>query len=113
MWTGILNGKIIEPFELPEALTGEAYLHFLQNELPNLLEDVPLETVRNMWMGRAGAITWPALSPDLSPLDLFYWSAIKEKVYGKPIRDLAHLKVRITEAAESINNRRIARHISR
>lgn len=139
MWTGILKGKIIGPFELPEALTGEAYLHFLQNNLPDLLEDVPLETIRNMWfqhdgcpahyarpvrdfldeeypgrwMGRAGAIAWPARSPDLNPLDFFYWGTIKEKVYGKPIRDLADLRARITEAAESINNRRFARHISR
>nr|CAH7719721.1 unnamed protein product [Callosobruchus chinensis] len=28
MWTGILNGQIIGPFELPDALNGEVYLDF-------------------------------------------------------------------------------------
>ncbi|KOB62355.1 Transposable element Tc3 transposase [Operophtera brumata] len=42
MWTGILNGRVISPFELPENLNAQAYLYFLQNQLPDLLEEVPL-----------------------------------------------------------------------
>nr|CAH7742739.1 unnamed protein product [Callosobruchus chinensis] len=53
MWTGILNGQIIGPFELPDALNGEVYLDFLQNHLPSLLEDVPLNIRREMWLQRA------------------------------------------------------------
>ena len=33
---------MIGPFILEGRLTGEAYLRFLQEELPRLLEDVPL-----------------------------------------------------------------------
>lgn len=96
MWSGILNGRVIGPFELPEVLDGEVYLDFLQNHLPNLLEDVPLGIYRDMWFqarwtpgalcplrehldeeypgrwtGRAGTIAWPARSPDLNPMDFF------------------------------------------
>lgn len=49
MWTGILNGKIIGPIELPENLNGQAYLDFLQNQLPDLLEEVPLNIYGSMW----------------------------------------------------------------
>ncbi|GBP27187.1 hypothetical protein EVAR_15960_1 [Eumeta japonica] len=42
LWTGILNGKIIGPFELPENLNCTNYLNFLRENLPTLLEDVPL-----------------------------------------------------------------------
>lgn len=139
MWSGILNGRIIGPYELPEILNSEIYLDFLQNQLPNLLEDVPLNIYRDMWyqqdgcpahyarsvreyldeeypgrwIGRSGTISWPARSPDLNPLDFFYWGAVKEKVYHKPIEDLAELRTRIAEAVEFVNNGRFARQISR
>nr|CAH7726449.1 unnamed protein product [Callosobruchus chinensis] len=54
MWTGILNGQIIGPFELPDALNGEVYLDFLQNHLSSLLEDVPLNIRREMWFQQDG-----------------------------------------------------------
>lgn len=139
MWTGILNGQIIGPFELPDALNGEVYLDFLQNHLPSLLEDVPLNIYREMWfqqdgcpahyarsvrqyldeefpgrwIGRSGPISWPARSPDLNPLDFFYWGAVKEKVYSKPIESEFELRQRIAEAAEFVNNGRFARKIAR
>ena len=42
MWCAVLDDQLIGPFIL-EGLTGEAYLRFLQEELPQLLEDVPLD----------------------------------------------------------------------
>lgn len=139
MWTGILNGQVIGPFELPENLNGNNYLEFLQNDLPTLLEDVPLNIYRDMWfqqdgcpahyarpvrdylnreypdrwIGRLGSILWPPRSPDLNPLDFFYWGCIKEKVYSKPIQNLTELRQRIAETAEEINTRRYARLVKR
>lgn len=139
MWTGILNGSIIGPFELPENLDGAAYLDFLQHQLPNLLEDVPLSIYRDMWfqqdgcpahyarpvreflnqeypnrwIGRSGQITWPPRSPDLNPIDFFYWGTVKEIVYQKPIENLEELRQRIQDAADHINSRRFARQITR
>ncbi|KAL3265612.1 hypothetical protein HHI36_009816 [Cryptolaemus montrouzieri] len=54
LWTGILNGQAVGSFELPENLNGENYLNFLQNELPILLEDVPLNIRRDMWYEQDG-----------------------------------------------------------
>lgn len=114
-------------------------MDFLQNDLQTLLEDVPLSTYREMWfqqdgcpahyarpvrdylnteypgrwIGRRGSILWPPRSPDLNPLDFFYWGFIKEKVYSKPIQNLAELRRKIVEAAEEINARNFARLVKR
>ena len=42
VWSAVLDDQLIGPFILEGRLTGEAYLSFLQEELPRLLEDVPL-----------------------------------------------------------------------
>ena len=42
VWCAVLGDQLIGPFNLEGRLTGEAYLRFLQEELPRLLEDVPL-----------------------------------------------------------------------
>ena len=86
-----LNGPVI----LDDRMTGQNYLHFLQNELPKQLEDVPLatwiamyfqhdgppshytqhvmqhlnDTFPNRWIARGSTINWPRRSPDLTPLD--------------------------------------------
>jgi hypothetical protein len=41
LWCGVLHNQLISPFVFPGRLTGVVYLQFLQ-ELPQLLEDVPL-----------------------------------------------------------------------
>jgi hypothetical protein len=77
-------------------MTGQNYLEFLQNELPEL-ENIPSATrialyfqhdggppphytrlvmqhlndiFPNLWIGRGCTINWPPRSPDLTPLDL-------------------------------------------
>ena len=42
VWCAVLDVQLIGPIILESRLTGEAYLKFLQEELPRLLEDVPL-----------------------------------------------------------------------
>jgi len=42
VWCVVLDVQLIGSFILEGRLTGEAYLRFLQEELPRLLEDVPL-----------------------------------------------------------------------
>lgn len=137
--TGILNGRIIGPCELTQNLDGATYLHFLQNDLSNLLEDVPLSIYREMWfqqdgcpahyaravrdylneeypdrwIGRSGSILWPPRSPDLNPVDFFYWGCVKEKVYSKPIQNLSELRQKIDAASEEINARNFARLVKR
>ena len=78
-------------------LTSAYHLDFLTNELPGLLEDIPLmvrsqmyfqhdgapphytrhvreyvnESFPNHWLGRGGPVPWAPRSPDLTPLDYY------------------------------------------
>ena len=100
MCAGLLDGCVIGPYLLPPNLTGDSYLNFSEHVLHGILEDVPLHVYQNMWfqynvtplhfthavqghldqsfgqmwIGRGGLITWPAHSPDLTPLDNFLWA---------------------------------------
>lgn len=139
LWSGILNGQVVGPFELPPTLTSDNYLEFLQNDLPVLLEDFPLSLRLTMWLqndgcpahygrevrayqnlkypgrwiGRLAPILWPPRSPDLNPLDFFYWGCIKEKVYFRPVQSLNELHERIGVAAEEISRSGYSRNLKR
>ena len=42
VWCGVLGNKLIIPFVFDNNLTGNAYEVLMLNELPGLLEDIPL-----------------------------------------------------------------------
>ena len=42
VWCGLLGNKLIRPFVLDNILTGNTYEFFLRNELPGLLENIPV-----------------------------------------------------------------------
>ncbi|KAJ4440913.1 hypothetical protein ANN_10761 [Periplaneta americana] len=44
------------------------------------------------WIGRRGAVEWPARSPGLTPLDLFLWANLKSVVYIPLPEDIQELK---------------------
>ncbi|GFX01190.1 uncharacterized protein TNCV_4581561 [Trichonephila clavipes] len=56
------------------------------------------------WIGRGGPIAWPALSPDLSPLDFFLWGFLKGLVYETPVATPEDLVGRIVEAAGCVRD---------
>jgi hypothetical protein len=128
MWAGIINDHLIIPYLLPLSLTGDIYLTFIQQILPELLEVVPFEvrhetwfqhdgslahftdTIReylgenfsNRWIGRGGPITWPPLSPDLTSLDFFLCGYMQGLVYDTPVETQHDLMARIAVAAATI-----------
>lgn len=128
VWAGVIGGNLIGPYYLPQNLNGENYLEFLENSLPVLLEDLPLNVRRNLifqndgcpahcritvrqfldekfpnrWIGRNGPILWPARSPDLTPLDFYVWGRMKELVYDEEIRSREHLINKINQASQQM-----------
>lgn len=129
VWGGIVGDYVIGPHFFEGRVNGLIYLDFLQNHLPLLLENVPLNIRQRMWflhdgapvhhtrlihdhlnihfpdrwIGRGGPIAWPARSPDLSKIDFFMWGYIKQLVYQIPPTTQADMKDRIREAFHSIN----------
>jgi hypothetical protein len=72
LWTGLLGNSVgclqqklvymsanfpvwVGPFEFPARLAGDIYAKFLNTELPNLLEDMPLLFYANGWFQHDGA----------------------------------------------------------
>jgi hypothetical protein len=51
----------------------------------------------NCWIGRVGAINWPARSSDLAPCDFFLWGHLKVKIYKKRLPDITAECALITE----------------
>jgi len=41
--------KLIGPYILPQYMTGDTYANFLQDKMPALLENVPLQTQQQMY----------------------------------------------------------------
>lgn len=140
MWSGIFNGSLIGPFELPARLNGEIYRRFLTRNLPVLLEDIPLNLRQSMWLqhdgapahyslqvrqflnraypgrwiGRGGTIRWPPRSPDLNPIDFFLWGYFKELVYARENHNEEELRHQIITATRLIRqNERSFRMIKR
>jgi hypothetical protein len=91
VWCGIVHYLLISPYVLPARLKGPIYRDFLEQSLPELLEDVPLHVRRSMWfmydevsarfsmqareylntvLPARWSFFWPACSPDLNPHDV-------------------------------------------
>ncbi|XP_071642156.1 uncharacterized protein [Temnothorax longispinosus] len=110
VWMNILDNQVIGPYFFPENInvTAEVYSAFLEEILPNLLEDVPLAVLPNIifqqdghpahtsllarnilnqrfpnrWIGIHSTLhEWPPRSPDLTPMDFFVWGYIRDQVY--------------------------------
>lgn len=128
VWAGIIGTFVIGPFFFDGPLNGMQYNDFLENHLFELLEDIPLARIRDMyfqqdgapphharittqwlnrtfpnkWIGRAGPIHWPARSPDITPLDFFLWGHVKNIVYQEPPTTADDMKIRIRQALRTI-----------
>nr|CAH7742449.1 unnamed protein product [Callosobruchus chinensis] len=97
VWAGIVSDYLIGPYLLPERLTGPIYRRFLEEILPELLGNVPINARQQMWfqhdgapahfavpvredlaqrfghhwIARGGAVSWPPRSADWL---WFFWS---------------------------------------
>lgn len=121
---GIYNDQLIGPYFFRENLTGERYLDFLNNELVEVLDNMPVQNRCNLWyqldgapihqteqvrerlnelfqgrvIGRDREFCWPPRSPDLTPMDFFLWGYLKQKVYkNRPFRNIEHLEETIRQ----------------
>jgi hypothetical protein len=127
LWAGLVGNYVIGPFELPHRLNGNSYYEFLTRDLPGLLEEVPQQLRRDIWfmhdaapphfsvrvrnylnhhfrrrwIGRNDPHHWPARSPDLTPMDFYFWGHIKELVYKEgEVETMEELRNLIFNAAE-------------
>jgi hypothetical protein len=127
VWAGLIGDVLVGPHVLPRRLTGKRYRNFLENDLAQLLEEVPLTIRRRMWflhdgalqfncsrtpqqtfphrwIGRAGPVAWPPRSPELNPLNFYLWGHCKTLVCSNPIPDVDTLRQRVEQGCASIRH---------
>jgi hypothetical protein len=56
VWEGLIGDVLVGPHELPRRLTERRDRNFLENDLAQLLEEVPLTTRQHMWFLHDGAL---------------------------------------------------------
>ncbi|GBN88492.1 hypothetical protein AVEN_94996-1 [Araneus ventricosus] len=130
IWARILGDYVVGPYILPDRLTGATYRIFFENVLPSVLQAVPLPIQRDKWMregapahfsstvrhslnatyptrwiGRGGPVAWPPRSPDLKPLDIFFWWDMESFVYETRVDSAEDLVARIVVVADKINTK--------
>jgi hypothetical protein len=128
VWAGIWSQGVIGPYFFDNTVTGQSYLAMLNDYFYPVYSDLPdneslffmqdgapahyASDVRDWlednfpgrWIGRRGAIDWPARSPDLSPADFFLWGHLKEVVYRSNPRNLSNLKQSIISAFSTVDD---------
>lgn len=127
VWGGISSSGVIGPFIFQGTLDGEKYLRLLRTNVMPILKQRPDfnrvllqqdgapphfasavrtfldEALPSGWIGRRGRVDWPARSPDLTPMDFFFWGILKDFVYHEQPRTLVEMRARIHEGFERIN----------
>ncbi|XP_070529953.1 histone-lysine N-methyltransferase SETMAR-like [Cardiocondyla obscurior] len=126
VWAGIIGNRVVNWSVLLPPRLDERYAQFLENHLPILLEELPLQMQQTMifqhdgapphysrrarmvldrhfpdrWIGRNGP--WPARSPDLNVLDYFVWGYIKNRVENVRDRNVEEVRENIIAAFNTI-----------
>lgn len=129
VWAGILCNKIVGPFFIDGNLNAQKYLDLLNNSIIPAIRNIVQGAFDNVWfqqdgaqphyalivrdflnnifpekwIGRRGAVEWPPRSPDLTPLDFFYWGYLKGKVYETKPTDIDDLRERICNVSSEIS----------
>lgn len=137
VWFGFTSSFKLQPFFFRDTVNSENYLELLQSQVvPALRRKRVLSTtifqqdgapphyatiVRDFLkskfseeriIARGVGQPWPPRSPDLTPLDYWFWGFIKARVYhcSQP-STLAELRQRIEEAIESVTPEELKRAV--
>ncbi|KAJ4447807.1 hypothetical protein ANN_09815 [Periplaneta americana] len=123
VWCGLTHETVIGPFFfcVENTINGNVYLDMLQHyAIPQIPQGYVFQQNRapphyalhvtdhlnecfpQRWIGRGGPTAWPPRSPDLTPLDFFFWGYIKDIVYKTVVADLEDLRRRIVAACATV-----------
>lgn len=127
VWVAVSSQGVIGSYFFDGRVTGQSYIEILSDYCYPLFRDLPNsesflfmhdgapahyasnvpdwldENFPERWIGRRGALDWPAQSPDLTPADYFLWGYLKDTVYQKKHRTLSSLKQSIISAFSTID----------
>jgi hypothetical protein len=95
---------MLELFAVPQ--TDDDNVIFQEDVAPahcaNIVTEFLDEIFLGRWIGRGGWKQWPPRSPNLTPLDVYFWGYVKQIVCSVRIHNIQHLKQRIREVPASV-----------
>lgn len=135
VWCGLIDSRIVGPVFYQGALTGDRYVEMLTATLGEFLDDLnlvdrqqilfqqdgaPAHNVRQIhnllhdlfdgrYLSTNGPIRMPPRSPDITPMDFFFWGFVKSAVYERRYDTLEDLQQSISHAINNIDGRIIAK----
>ncbi|GBO29186.1 hypothetical protein AVEN_124673-1 [Araneus ventricosus] len=99
---------MLEMYAVPQMQQHQPDVIFQQDGAPPhwgmIVRDILDENFPDRRCGRGGPIPWPPSSPDITPLDFFLWSFVKNIVYKTSVPSLDELKRRIVTAIENVTS---------
>lgn len=130
VWCGIYKNRILCHCEFDENLTAALYVNILEENLLNEIDNLPLREMNNLifqqdgnschnalaarifldqhfpnkWIGTNGPVRWPARSPDLTPMDFFFWGFIKNETYRIKSNNLNELHMHFRNSLRKVRN---------
>lgn len=123
VWCALYNCRILCYTLFDGNLTSDGYLHILEE---NLVEEIANmnevyfqqdgapchnarrvreflnEHFRDNWLGTNGPVRWPPRSPDLTPLDFFFWGFIKNSIYKVKSNNVNELRRRFQNSLRKV-----------
>ncbi|KFM73496.1 hypothetical protein X975_18609, partial [Stegodyphus mimosarum] len=126
VWRGLMHDRVIGLFFFTEKTASSVvYLDTLGNFVFSQLEELQPHVflqqdgapphwstiIRSSlndhftgrWIGRGGPVPWPPRSPDITPLDIFLWGFVKDKVYRRRVSNMDDVKARVTTSIASVD----------
>ena len=100
---------VLKDIVIPNLQSNRYRLHYFQQDGASVHFALTVRELLNRelcgrWIGRAGPISWPPRSPDLSINDFFLWSYVRDNVYKNPkARTLNELADRVEACLNSIS----------
>lgn len=131
VWCALLGNRILLCHIYEGTLNGQRYHEFLNHHIfEEYLDDLTLLERRDIffqqdgapphnarivteslnryfgrnWIGTNGPVRWPPRSPDLTPLDFFFWGFIKDNLYKEKSNNINELRQKFTECVNSVSN---------
>ena len=136
VWAGFSYNLKLPPYFFSRTVTGDAYHTMLTSHcIPFLTRHRSLSKTTFQQDGAAPHVAsevkqlltkkfgssvisrhfdfvWPARSPDLSPMDFFYWGYIKQKVYSRKPSTMDDLKTAISDEIENLDQAMLKKVVS-
>lgn len=130
VWVALLGNRVLAYEVFEENLNSEIYFNILERHIISYLDNIPLQERESLffqhdgapphnaaivvnclntnfgekWLANNGPIRWPARSPDITPLDFYFWGFLKNKIYSVRSNTVEELRENFEAALRSIKH---------